>query len=177
MDLSNTKIETERLLIVPITMEYLEIIFREFQEPITEFMYPKPPVKIEETKQFIEGSLDGLKDGNNLQMVVLEKATGDFLGCAGLHELDKDDPELGIWIKKSAHGKKYGREAMAGIKKWADENIKYSYIRYPVAAQNIPSRKIPESLGGVVKKEYDKKMLSGRTYHMVEYWIPSNSEK
>jgi len=177
MDLSSTKIETERLLIVPIGMEHKEIIFREFQEPVTEFMYPKPPEKIEEVEQFIKESLDGLKDSSNLQLVVLDKVTGEFLGCAGLHELDKDNPELGIWIKKSAHGKKYGREAITAIKKWADENIQYEYIRYPVAAQNIPSRKIPESLGGVVKKEYDKKMLSGRTYHMVEYWIPGNSKK
>ena len=177
MDLSNTRIETERLRIVPITMEYLEIIFREFQEPVTEFMYPKPPQKMEETETFIKESLDGLKDGSNFQTVVLDKATGEFLGCAGLHEIDKTCPELGIWIKKSAHGKKYGREAMKALKEWADKNLKYEYIRYPVAAQNISSRKIPESLGGVVKKEYDKQMLSGRTYHMVEYWIPSSSEK
>lgn len=177
MDLSNTKIETERLLIVPITMEYLEIIFREFQEPVTEFMYPKPPEKIEETEAFIKESLDGLKDGSNLQLVVLDKTTNEFLGCAGLHEMGKDNPELGIWIKKSAHGKKYGRETMAAVKEWADKNIKYNYIRYPVAAQNIASRKIPESLGGKVAKEYDKKMLTGRTYHMVEYWITKNGEK
>lgn len=157
---------------MPVTMEHAEAIFSEFQEPVTEFMYPKPPEKIEETEQFIKESIAGLKNGNNLQMVILNKATGEFLGCAGLHQLDKDDPELGIWIKNQAHGNKFGRESMAAMKKWADKNIKYNYLRYPVATENIPSRKIPESLDGEVKKEYDKKMLSGRTYHMVEYWIP-----
>lgn len=174
MDLRKVKIETERLVILPITMKYKEVIFREFQEPVTLYMYPKAPEKIGETEQFIKESLDGLKSGDNLQLVILDKNTGEFFGCAGLHELDKKNPEIGIWIKKSAHGKRYGREAMTAVKKWADKNIDYDYIRYPVAAQNIASRKIPESLGGKVMKEEDKKMLSGRTYHMLEYWIPKS---
>ncbi len=132
---------------------------------------------MEETEEFIKKSLKGLGDGSDLQLVVLDKATNVFLGCAGLHDLDNDNPEMGIWIKKSAHGNKYGREAMTAIKKWADKNIRYKYIRYPVAVQNIASRKIPESLGGKVEKEYDKKMLTGRTYHMVEYWIINDNER
>lgn len=176
MDLSRATIETDRLLIVPVAMKYKEAIFREFQEPVTKFMYPKPAKEIAETEQFIKESLEGLKKGTNLQMVILTKAavkaTAEFLGCAGLHDLDKEKPEMGIWIKASAHGKKYGREAMAGVKQWADQNLRYGHIRYPVAAQNIASRKIAESLGGKVQKEYKKTMQSGRVYLMVEYWIP-----
>ena len=47
----------------------------------------------------------------------------------------------------------------------------YEHLIYPVAAENIASRKIPESLGGKVMKEYEKTNLSGRTWPFVEYWI------
>ena len=43
-DLHNLRIESERLLLVPVSMEYKEDIFREFQEPVTRFMEPKAPV-------------------------------------------------------------------------------------------------------------------------------------
>ncbi len=169
MDLSNVKIQTERLLLVPVTMEFKESMFREFQEPITLFMYPKPAEKIEETEDFIKEATLELITGTDLTMAITK--SGEFLGCAGLHNLQSETPELGIWIKQSAHGHKYGQEAVAALKKWADENIEYKYLSYPVVEQNIASRKIAESLGGKVMKEYDKVTLSGRTYHMVEYWV------
>lgn len=169
MDLSNIQIQTERLLLVPVAMEFKELMFHEFQEPITLFMYPKPAVRIEETEDFIKSATLEQITGTDLTMAITK--SGEFLGCAGLHNLNTEIPELGIWIKQSAHGNKYGQEAIAGLKKWADENISYKYITYPVVEQNIASRKIAESLGGKIMKEYEKETLSGRTYHMLEYWI------
>ncbi len=170
-NLLKIKIPTDRLLLVPISLKYKEDIFREFTAEITYFMYPKPPEKIEETIDFIEESLVGLKDGSNLQLVVLAKESKEFLGCAGVHKLDSETPEFGIWIKKSAHGQGYGREAVTALKKWADKNIKYQYITYPVADENLSSRKIVESLGGKVAREYQEKNLSGREQHILEYRI------
>lgn len=37
------------------------------------------------------------------------------------------------------------------IEKWAQDNILFDYLLYPVNKDNIPSRKITESLGGVVE--------------------------
>jgi len=177
MDLSHTKVETERLLLVPVSMKYKEEIFREFQEPVTQYVYSKPPEKIEETEKFIEGAHKATKEGSDLTMAILNKNSGEFLGCSGIHDLNKDNPEMGVWIKKDSHGQKIGREAVTGLKQWADINLAFDHVTFTVAAQNIASRKIAESLGGYVGKEYDKTMLSGRTYHMVEYWIPKNDEK
>ena len=174
MDLSGVQIQTERLSLVPITMEYKVDVFREFQEPVTEFVYSKPPTEIGETEAFIQTAIDGLKNGSNLQLVILDKQTKEFLGCAGLHELGKPDPELGIWLKQSAQGHKYGLEVMKAIKDWADKNIEYEYLRYAAVEQNIPSRKIAESLGGKIVKECDLKNLVGRTHHLMEYWIERN---
>lgn len=169
--LLTVKIETERLLLVPIEMKYKESIFKEFTSDITTFMYPRPSKDISETEAFINDSLKGLGEGNNLQFVIIAKDSQEFFGCAGLHNVDSKTPEMGVWLKLSAHGNGYGKEAMTGIKKWADSNLKYDYILYPVADKNIASRKIPESLGGKIEREYDQEGMSGNKYHCIEYRI------
>lgn len=173
MNLQDTKILSQRLLLIPITMEYKESIFKEFTSKITTFMYPKPAEKIEETEEFINGALEELKEGSDLQLVVLDKETKEFLGCAGLHRLDRKTPEFGIWIKESAHGNGYGKEAIIAVKEWADTNIDYEYILYPVVDDNYASKRIPEFLGGEVAREYDEVNLSGVNQHILEYRVPN----
>ena len=172
--LLNERIESERLLLVPISMQYKDEIFREFSDEITAFMYPAPAKDISETEEFVKNSLKGLSEGSNLQLVILAKGSQEFFGCAGLHHVDGKTPEMGVWLKKSAHGKGYGKEAMMAVKKWANENLDYDYILYPVADKNISSRKIPESLGGKIEREYDKKGMGGNEYHCLEYRIYSD---
>ena len=174
MDLSNTIIETKNLCLKPITLEYKEEIFREFTPEITVHMFPKTPDKIEEVIEFIEASIKENKEGSSLQMVVLHKESKDFLGCAGIHHIDRKIPELGIWIKKSAQGNAYGKEAMVALKEWGDQNIDHEYILYPVSDKNYASKKIPEFLGGKIAREYDKKDMSGERQHLLEYRIYPN---
>jgi RimJ/RimL family protein N-acetyltransferase len=173
MNLLNVEIETNRLLLIPIGLEYKEEIFSEFTEEIATYMYPRPAKTIAETELFIKDSRKELKKGINLQLVILEKDFEEFLGCAGLHDIDKE-PQLGIWLKKSAHGNRYGLEAITAIKEWADENLDYEYLIYPVDQENIASRKIPESRGRKIVREYEKLNLSGNILNIVEYRIYKN---
>jgi [ribosomal protein S5]-alanine N-acetyltransferase len=93
------------------------------------------------------------------------------LGCTGIHEIHSKNPELGIWLKKSVQGQGYGLETMTALKRWADENLDYEYLIYGVDQANIPSRRIPEKLGGRIVNKYNKTNLSGRVLHLVEYRI------
>ena len=171
MDTSNITIETKNLCLRGISLTDKDDIFREFTPEITTHMFPKPAEKIEETIEFIETSIKENKEGSNFQIVILDKEGKDFLGCGGLHHIDRKTPELGIWIKQSAHGHGYGKEAVIAIKKWADENLDYEYILYPVDAQNLASRRIPEFFGGEIAREYDEVSMSGRKLHLLEYRI------
>jgi RimJ/RimL family protein N-acetyltransferase len=171
MNTSNTIIETKNLYLRAITLNDKEDIFREFTPEITVYMMPKPASKIEETIEFIEASMKGNSEGTNLQMVITDKDNKNFLGNVGLHHINTKTPELGIWIKKSAHGHSYGKEAIIALKKWADKNLRYDYLLYPVADKNTASRRIPEFLGGQVAREYDEINMSGNTLHILEYRI------
>jgi RimJ/RimL family protein N-acetyltransferase len=173
MDTSNLILETKNLCLKSITLDYQDEIFKEFTPEITVFMFPKPAEKIDETIAFIESSIQDNKTGKNWQVVILKKDNSEFLGCAGLHHIDVKTPELGVWIKKSAHGHSYGKEAIVALKEWADQNLDYDYLLYPVADKNIASRKIPKSLGGIITNESDKVGMGGNKFHALEYRIYS----
>lgn len=171
MKLCDVEILSYRLRQVPINMKYAFDIFVNFTEDVTEYMYPKAAGCIEEIESFIEGSMKGLEEGSNLQLVILDRVTGEFLGCSGFHKADTETPELGIWIKKAAHGNGYGFEAISSIIAWARENKDFQNMLYSVDRRNRSSRRIPEMHGGVVNKEYKLINLSGNELDILEYWI------
>jgi RimJ/RimL family protein N-acetyltransferase len=171
MNLENVIITTERLKLVPVSPAYAETIFKEFTPEITTYMFPKPAETMDDTLAFIKMAQEQREKGEAFNVSILDVQTGELLGGGGINHLNTNTPELGIWIKKGAHGHKYGREAVKGLKDWAEENLEYDYLIYAVDKRNIPSRKIAESLGGAAKKEYKKSNQAGKERDMVEYWI------
>lgn len=171
MDTSNINLRSKNLLLKSILLDYKDDIFREFTDEITVYMFPKSPEKIDDTVDFINTAMEKNSKGIDFQVVIIDKKTEEFLGCGGIHHINRKNPEFGIWIKKSAHGNAYGREAVAVLKKWADENLDYEYLLYPADKENIASRKIPESLGGMITREYKKLNQRGKKLNLVEYRI------
>lgn len=177
MDTSNRTIATKNLFLKGITLEYKDDIFREFTGEITTHMFPRPAERMEQIIEFIESSIKENKEGSNFQIVILDRIRKDFLGCCGLHHIDQKTPELGIWIKKSSHGNGYGKEAVIALKEWADKNLDYEYLIYPVDDQNLASRRIPKFFGGEIAREYDEISMGGRKLHLLEYRIYSSRKK
>ena len=171
-DLLSLVIESERLRLVPISQKFARDIFHEFNHEITRYMIPQPAQNIEETRQFINQSRASMKAGYNFQSAILSKETNEYLGNCGLHgHKNIKTPELGIWLKKSAHGNGYGREAIHTVVNWAQKNIEIDYFIYPVDRRNIPSCKIPESLGGNIFSELPETSVSGDVLDWVIYKI------
>lgn len=176
-DLTKEVIITERLKLVALSQEYARDIFENLTDEVTTYMMTAAPKKIEDTLAYIHGQIPKIQRGEDFPVVILDKETGEFLGGSGAHDLATDTPALGIWIKKSAHGHGYGREAVTALKKWLDEHVKYTYIKYPVDRKNTQSRKIAESLGGVIENEYKQENMSGNVLDEVEYRINKKSSQ
>jgi [ribosomal protein S5]-alanine N-acetyltransferase len=171
-DLLALNIEGVRLRLVAISENFEDDIFKEFTSEITRYMFPPSAKDLRETRQFITESKRSMKIGNDLHFAIISKPVEEFLGCCSLHGEDKiRTPELGIWIKKSAHGKHYGREAIHTLVSWSWTNIDLDYFTYPVDRKNIASRKIPESLGGEVIKEVKIETPTGKILDEVVYKI------
>lgn len=171
MNLIDVTLGSPRLLQRTIGHRYAQDIFREFTPQVTRYMYPSPPRDISDTVAFIEASLRGLVTGTNLQLVILDGTSGDFLGCSGLHGIGGRTPELGIWLKEGAQGKGYGLEAVSAIVAWARARLDFDHLIYPVERDNARSRAIPEALGGRVEEERVEATEAGRPQDLVVYWI------
>lgn len=175
VDLTSLSLDGERVRLRSINESCALSIFEEFTSKITRFMVPKPAEKIEETLAFISSSKDGMTRECEVVFTIMKKDTEEFLGCCGLHSRGKPaTPELGIWLKKEAHGKKYGREAIYVVSRWAVENIDFDFLIYPVDRMNIPSRKIPESMGGIVFKEEKVKTMTGDILDEIVFKLTKN---
>lgn len=171
LDRQSFSITTERLVLTPLSLNHKEEMYKEFTDEITQLIYPSTPKSIDEVISFIEVSINGFVERKEIVVAVLDKETREYLGNAGLHQIDSRTPELGVWIKKDAQGNVYGKEAVKALKDWADKNLVYTYLRYPVYAENNAGKHIPESLGGVVKREYDSSNQKGETHHTLDYYI------
>lgn len=170
--LSKVRIESDRVLLVPIHAGFTTVMFETFNARITRYMYPKPSDTVEEMGRFVSESVAGLAAGTNLQMVILSRPDEEFLGCIGLHALDRSDPEMGIWLTEAAQGHGLGREAASALIAWARAQDRFTCIRYPVDRCNLASRKIPEGHGGVIAREFRAVSRSGFELDLVEYRLP-----
>ncbi len=169
MNVIDLMLEGKNIYLKVVSMDYLEDIFREFNESIITYMYPGPSTDIEETKKFVKSSIKKAEEGKDFTFMILKKDTDEFIGCGGVHHLDSDCPEFGIWVKKSAHGNHYGLDAI---------HICYAYFKdfyqkfiYPVDKRNFASKRIPLSLGGMLHNSYDELSLDGRKLFIEDYII------
>ena len=177
MNLLDIKIETKRLLLKPVTLNYVEEFFKEFTWDITKYMYPKPAERIEETYSLVEESINNLKNGTKLSMIILDKNNDEFIGRIGIYDFNTLEPGLWIWIKKSSHNNSFGLEAMTGLIEWAHKNIKFNHLVYPVDKRNIASRRLPEKNNGKIMKEEKSLGEAGNELDEYEYWIYSKNKK
>ncbi len=172
MNYSQTVIEGERIILKLVSIDYVKDIFKAFNQDVTLYMLPKQASDIRETLEFITTSELKALEGTDFTFMILDKHSNEFLGCGGVHHLDRHAPELGIWIKKDAHGHHYGLEAV----KTAYNHFKdqYEQFIYPVDRRNIASKKIALNLGGTLDQKYTQKNASGKLLYLEKYVIKTN---
>lgn len=153
-------IDATRVRLRTLSMGYAADIYREFTSDITRYMMAAPPTELGDTVGFIEAARSALECGEDFHFVICRKSSAEFLGVCGLHG-GATLPELGIWLKKAAHGYGYGLEAIAALKAWAEGCIEFDSLVYPVDRRNLASRRLAEKLGGKTIGERIVTSLSG----------------
>ena len=170
--LTKVVLHTTRLTLVPVSRQDISDIFENFTAEITRYMMPAPAETESDTEAFVAAAITGFERHSDLHLSIRSRTTDEFLGICGLHDrLGPDDLELGIWLKKAAHGNNYGLEAISAVKDWAEEFLSYRQLIYPVYRRNIPSRRIAEALGGTVIDEDKKVSMGGQELDEVVYSI------
>ena len=165
------ELTSKRLELKPITLEAVDYIYQHFTNEITYYMYPCPPKNVDETITFVSKSMSNFEKKEEIVFVVSHKETHEFLGLMGIHEMHTRTPEVGLWLKKEAHGLHYGLEGIEAIIQYAKSTLDYDYIIYNCDIRNGASRNIAETLSGIPVKTYNEINLSGKELHYVQYWI------
>lgn len=166
-DARGVEIRSERLRLKLFTPDDADEVFTAIPPAITRFMQWQPPRSPAAFAEVWQSWLTPIRDGSDLHFVARSLADGRCLGLVGLHAAKTTRPEIGIWIREDEHGNGIGREAVAALVAWASEKLDPDCFEYPVAEENLASRKIAESLGGAIV-EY----RSNSKYTSVVYLIP-----
>lgn len=173
MDLRRTALSSKRLALTAFVPDDAAEIFAAVTPTLTRFMAFEPSPSLDAFAGVWRAWLPQMAAGTELILVVRSKATGEFLGVAGLHGIGNAEPEAGIWIKESAHGLGYGREAVAAAITWAGRALAVPAFLYPVVEANRPSRRLAESLGGVAIGTRRLRKSAGIEYPEVVYRVPA----
>jgi RimJ/RimL family protein N-acetyltransferase len=104
--------------------------------------------------------------------VLEEKATGDFVGEAGLLNLNRaieppfgDAPEAGWVLAPRAHGKGYATEAMTRAVAWTESELGAARTVCMISPDNAPSLRVAEKLG---YREYVRTTFKGAPTVLLE---------
>lgn len=109
-------------------------------------------------------------DPNQFNFVIRRRDTNECLGMTALEHADQPSPEIGLWLKETAHGQGYGREVVEALIGWTSQALGKESFTYPVAVQNTASRRIAERLGGSIVAQ-----LQRLKYKAVVYQVPAKN--
>src|SRR5262245_41091997 len=132
-DLRTVSITSARLHLRAFTPKDAPEAFALVTPALTRFMGWDPSPSLPAFSTIWRAWLPAMAAGTDLALAVRLKETREFLGMAGLHRIDCPQPEIGIWIRESAHGLGYGREAVAAVIAWAAGRFRPAGFVYPVA--------------------------------------------
>ncbi len=158
-------IDTSRLSLDRFVMSDADEVFRCITPAVTRFLAWDPP-SLDVYRSRCQ-ALCRADDRTEVQFVIRRRDTQECLGLVGVERLDDPVPELGVWMKPTAHGQGFGREAVEAVVRWASGVCEGPGFIYPVAVENAASRRIAEALGGEIIAT-----RSGRKYDSVVYRIP-----
>jgi len=158
-------IQSPRLQLSQFQMMDAEEVFGCISPAIAKFMPWEPPSWNEYVTR-CEKRVQA-PEANTFSFVIRRLDSRECLGMASFERADHVSPQLGLWLKESAHRQGFGREVVAALVHWGHATLGKGSFLYPVAVQNAASRRIAEHLGGEI--------VGSRTsakYESVVYRIP-----
>lgn len=165
-DLPDIEIHSARTVMRPFSPEDAPEVFACISPKITRFMRWEPPESLEAFAEIWQSWLPSIADQSNVLMVARHREDNRCLGIVGLHALQTETPELGIWLRHDLHGMGLGKELIGAAAAWVSQNRTIKYLEYPVAEENIASRRIAEGYGGQIAGRRTNPKYCSVVYHI-----------
>jgi RimJ/RimL family protein N-acetyltransferase len=141
-------IQSPRLQLSPFEMTDAPEVFGCITPSIAKFMPWEPPSWSEYVTR-CEKRVQ-VPEPTKFSLVIRRLYDGECLGMASLEDAGSVSPEIGLWIKESAHKQGFGSEVVAALVEWGHTVLGKETFTYPVAVENTASRRIAERLRGEI---------------------------
>lgn len=112
-------IQSPRLQLGRFQMMDAQEVFEYITPAIARFMRWEPPSWSEYVTR-CEKRVQA-PEPNTFSFVVRRLANRECLGMAALEDADSVSPEIGLWLKGSVHGQRFGREVVAALVEWGTQ--------------------------------------------------------
>ena len=142
-------IYSSRLRLNEFEMTDADEVFHCITHEITRFLFWEPPQSLAKYRARREETLRS-PNNDGYSFVIRRRDSLECLGIASIDNVAATAPELGIWLKQTAHGRGYGSEAVRAVVQWASSALNKQRFLYAVAIENVPSRRVAESLHGEI---------------------------
>jgi ribosomal-protein-alanine N-acetyltransferase len=152
--MTNIRLETPRLIIRPLSEEYLDDWFEMDSDPeVRKYIDQSPNQSKEEIREVLKMIQQQYLDNGIGRWAVLDKETGEMVGWCGL-KLFKEPLnglvniyELGYRFKQKHWGKGLATESSTAILNWGFENLGVDKFYAITDPENKGSRHVLEKLG------------------------------
>ena len=163
-------LETPRLALEPYSHKYLRAVCRELTPEIVRYQFPDAFESEEAARRQMDAFQARMEAGEMLELVILDKTEGGtFAGCLEAHGLNEPVPELGIWLKKSAQGRGYGREALACLMDYLRRRYGRSICRYEADRRNTGSLRLARKFRWEKVGEQEVTTPTGKRLFLEQY--------
>lgn len=156
------RIETERLLLRPLTMNDSKELFAIFSDPEVMRYWSSPPWKsLDEANDFISTSSAEMASGQSITLGIVLKESSSLIGKCRLFSYVKDSrrAEIGFGIGRRHWGKGYAPEAGQALLNYGFEVLGLRRVEAEIDPANDSSRKTLERLGfireGLLRKRWE----------------------
>lgn len=160
LNLTTVRIETKRYVLVPFSLDGrvdIHELTEEFCKVNKDFFVSPFLPNYEQEIKFLQKVMQDIEEKKVLELFILEKNTNRFIGCVGLNRMEEHRMNIWLWIRTDEHGKWYATEVYVALINWAQENIRYRFLRHALDPRNEASRKLALKFGGILQDETDEK--------------------
>jgi ribosomal-protein-alanine N-acetyltransferase len=144
-----TLFETSHLLIRHLNRNDVGAMFAIFRDPlVTRWMGDGNPLTREQCEKWIDVSLRNYETKGFGASAVIEKNTGEFIGCSGIiYDSERQEPEIIYAFHPNAWGKGYASELVPAMLTYGLIDCKLDHILATIDLENKASQHIVQKAG------------------------------
>ena len=173
-------LETERLILRPLTLNDSEHIFKTWtSDPdVAKFMIWDVHETIDETINWLKSEVNAIDSDNNYTWGMVLKENTELFGTIGLNKKDNGIFSLGYNIAKAYWGKGFTTEAGKTVLDFASKTLNIKQFSCRHANENIASMKVMKKLGFVYISDDSYESFSGKKhFNSKNYFLDFNIKR